>query len=135
MSKLEYEIEYLEFIIAEGEEREKGKARRKLHALKTHGKDCPNTDLKSVDPFGLLYECLSCKERIYGSRYLISGLSMNGKGKQNIEVLDAFTGTWYKTDKNGKIPHDNSCSHCGQDMSRLDPKIAAKQFNIQSELS
>ena len=115
-------------------------AGRLLRAYRRHREKCTKPKLRGVDPFGVVYRCETCRERIHGARYLVSGMSVvssghtgSGRLRQGVEVLDTFTGVWYVTDENGSIPHDNRCMHCGQDMSCVDPETAAQVFDPKSD--
>lgn len=133
------DLEYLEYLLEHGDELDKPKIRRYIQAHKRHMKKCGNVDLEAVDPLCVMYQCRTCDERVSSSRYLVSALSMSessrsksGRLKKGVEVLDTFTSVWYGTDKDGTIPHDNRCHHCGQDMTCLDPEVAAETFDPKS---
>lgn len=136
------ELEWMEWLLKNGDERDRPHIRRHLQALKRHMSKCSKSNLVKVDPFGVNYDCQTCGERVCSSRYLVSGLSVveagghtkSGRLPPKASVLDTFTGIWYDTDKKGNIPHDNRCHHCGQDMSGIDHEIAAETFNPKSDV-
>lgn len=134
------ELEWLEYLLENGDELDKPKVRRRIQAYKSHMKKCDRVDLVNVDPFGVVYECRTCGERVHSSRYLVNGLSVvtsggytkSGRLKKGTGVLDTFTGVWHGVNDKGTIPHDNRCHHCGQDMTCLDQEVAAETFDPKS---
>lgn len=133
------ELEWLEFRYSHARGVQKAHLRRLIQAYKRHQGKCPKVDLESVDPFGAIYKCRTCGGRAYSSRYLMSGMSVAGSGRTKsgkvragADVLDTFTGVWHTVGKDGTVPHDNRCSHCGQDMSVTDPERAAERFDPKS---
>ena len=127
------ELKWLEYRLASAPENEKPRMFRFIQAYKRHQKDCAKPDLVETDPFGVVYKCVTCGQTVHSSRYLVSGVSVTGRHRGKLragtEVLDTMTGVWHKVGKDHTIPHDNRCIRCGQDMSPVNPELAAERFD------